>query len=466
MSLKRLLNMPRTIGFKVTAWYSLIFTLSSLCIFLLAYVFLSSTLGKQNYEEILLELDEISMLYKIGGIEGLEKFVIESNHTRRTSPLFIRVSDRNNTTLYISLPEKWQDFNLTELEINSHSINNEWSHIPSINDRYILAVKSAQLSSGFFIQVGISCENTHNILNQFRKFFMAAMIPLFIIGLFGGMILSYQTRRPIQKIIKTVQSLDFKEMEEMVPRSLSGDEMDELAELFNQMLENIRRLIDGMKNSLDNVAHDLRTPLTRFRNIGDMALQGEPDTGTLKEALVKSIEESDNILTMLDTLMDISEAETGTMDIHLSQTDICHLIGKISDMYGFVAEEKNITMEVILPGPLFLPIDANRIGQAISNIIDNAIKFTNPGGHVCITVKKGNKNISIKVKDSGIGIPPEELPMIWNRLYRGSQSLTEKGTGLGLSLVKGIVEAHEGHIEVISDAGKGAAFILQLPFLP
>ena len=463
MYLKRLINLPRTIGFRVAGWYVFIFTLSSLCFFLITYFFLHSTLVKQNYEEILLELDEISTLYDIGGIRILENFVIENNNSRRSNPLFVRVADKTNKTFYISSPEKWQDFDLAALEKIAPDTGSDWIRLPAVNDEYILAVKSAHLSSGFWIQVGMSCEGAHNALNRFQKFFLVAMIPLFILGLAGGMVLSYQTRRPIRNIIKTVQSLDIEKMTEMVPRSLSGDEMDELAGLFNKMLDNIHRLIEGMKNSLDNVAHDLRTPITRFRNIADMALQNEEDIDILKEALVKGIEESDHILKMLDTLMDISEAETGTMNMHRKQVDICDLIGKIADMYAFVAEEKGIDMDITLPGNLYISIDSDRMGQAISNILDNAVKFTAPGGHIHINAGRFNKDVIIRVKDTGTGISPEELPMIWDRLYRGSQSSTEKGLGLGLSLVKGIVEAHNGHVEAVSEPGKGSTFIIRLP---
>ena len=466
MYLKRLLNLPRTIGFRVTAWYAFVFTLSSLCLFLIAYFFLYSTLIKQNYEEILLELGEISTLYEIGGTRVLGNFVIENNNSRRSNPLFVRVADKTNKTFYISSPEKWQDFDLTELEKITPDTDSEWIHLSALNNEYILAVKSAYLSSGFRIQVGMSCEGAHNALEQFRKNFLVVMIPLFILGLAGGMLLSYQTRRPIRNIIKTVQSLDLEKMTEMVPRSFSGDELDELAGLFNKMLDNIHRLIEGMKNSLDNVAHDLRTPMTRFRNIVDLALQDEEDIDMLKEALVRGIEESDHILKMLDTLMDISEAETGTMNIHRKQVDICDLIGKIADMYAFVAEEKEISIDIKLPESLYISIDSNRMGQVISNILDNAVKFTAPEGHIYIEALQHNKDVIIRVKDSGTGISPEELPMIWDRLYRGGQSSTgKKGLGLGLSLVKGIVEAHNGHVEALSEPGKGSTFIIRLPVL-
>ena len=418
---------------------------------------------KQNYEEILLELDEFSTLYQIGGIKGLENFVIKNNNSRRSNPLFVRVANKINKTLYISSPEKWQDFDLTALgKIEPDNVM-EWIQISAVNDEYILAVKSAHLSSGFWIQVGMSCEGAHNILSQFQKFFLVGMIPLFIIGLTGGIFLSYQTRRPIRNIIKTVKSLDIEKITEMVPRSLSGDEMDELARLFNKMLDNIHRLIGGMKNSLDNVAHDLRTPMTRFRNIADMALQDENDIDILQKALLKGVEESDHILKMLDTLMDISEAETGTMNIHRKQVNICDLIGKIADMYAFVAEEKEISMNIKLPESLYISIDSNRMGQVISNILDNAVKFTAPEGHIYIDALQCNEGVIIRVKDTGTGISPEELPIIWDRLYRGNQSSTEKGLGLGLSLVKGIVEAHNGHVEAVSEPGKGSTFIIRLP---
>ncbi len=463
MHFKNHLNLIKTIGFKVSAWYSGIFVLSSLLLFLIAYYFLSATVKSQDHEEILLEQREISSLYELGGFNAVGRFVTEHSTSRRTKPLFIRIADNANKTRHIFSPEQWQDFDLAKLERIYPAHNNGWIPLTAMNGEYILEMHSARLSRGYWVQVGMSSEGRENVLGQFRKIVIVVMIPLFIFGLIGGIVLSRRTLKPIRNIIKSVRSIEIGKKTAEVPRSMTGDELDELAGLFNEMLDNIHRLVIGMKNSLDNVAHDLRTPMTRFRNISEMALQAGDDVELFREALEKGVEESNIILKMLDTLMDISEAETGIMSIDLYMVNVSVLIGKIADMYQFVAEEKEINLQISSPENLNIEADSNRISQALSNILDNAIKFTPAGGQINIEAQQINRELVIKIQDTGIGIGFEELTKIWDRLYRGDQSRTKKGLGLGLSLVKGIIKAHNGRIEVNSELGKGTTFTISLP---
>jgi signal transduction histidine kinase len=166
---------------------------------------------------------------------------------------------------------------------------------------------------------------------------------------------------------------------------------------------------------------------------------------------------------MLNTLMDISEAETGAMKLNLEKVSLSNIVAEIVDLYGYIAEEKNIAIHTFFPEELHLTGDRNRLQQALSNLLDNALKYTHDGGRIDIEAFERGDNILITMKDTGIGIPREELPKIWDRLYRVDNSRSTRGLGLGLSLVKAVVEAHKGHIEVTSEPLSGSIFSIYLP---
>jgi len=457
MHLKRLLNFPRTIGYKVAAWYSGIFILSSMALFFIIFFFLSSILKQQDADEILREINEIVSVYEYGGVSSLEHFILDNQVQRRTNPLFIRIFTEDNKTRFIFSIEKWQDFDLRRLEFITPDINRSWISLPAKDADYQLDITTACLHRGFLVQVGRSSQQREKVLKQFHRIFLMVMFPLFIIGLCGGIFLSYQTLSPIRNIIKKVKSLDVLTASETIPRSRTNDELDELAVLFNDMLANIRQLVLGMKHSLDHVAHDLRTPMTRMRNEAESALRHQ-DPVFLRKALEKSVEESERILRMLNTLMDISEAENGSMSLEKKKVNLSELIVNVSDMYRYVAEEKNIRFDVHISPDMNIELDPGRISQALANLVDNAVKFTPSGGRISVLAEMVEQHCEITVHDSGIGIPDEEIERIWDRLYRGDKSRSEKGLGLGLSLVKGIVDAHQGDLNVTSAPGEGSTF--------
>jgi signal transduction histidine kinase len=175
------------------------------------------------------------------------------------------------------------------------------------------------------------------------------------------------------------------------------------------------------------------------------------------------VEESDRLLTMLNTLMDISEAETGTLTLALEPVNISALLDDAVDLYREVAEEKALTVKTSAPQDLWVQADRHRLRQVVANLLDNAIKYTPPGGHIdCIAYHAETQAVLI-VEDTGMGIAVEEIPKIWERLYRGDRSRTHRGLGLGLSLVKAVVQAHGGTVEVSSTPGAGSRFTLVLP---
>src|SRR6185312_16199207 len=236
------------------------------------------------------------------------------------------------------------------------------------------------------------------------------------------------------------------------------DSIGELTILFNAMLDRIERLVTSMRGALDNVSHDLRTPMTHLRGSAELALAGPPDIDRYREALADCVEEADRVLVMLTTLMDISEAESGAIELHRETMPLAGIVERAVDLYRDTADVKGITLEAQTDPEVVVSVDRVRLEQVAANLLDNAIKYTPAGGRVDISAARDGNRAVIRVRDTGIGIPAGELPRIWERLFRGDQSRTERGLGLGLSLVKAIVEAHGGTVTVESTRGHGSTF--------
>jgi len=462
LSPKHLVRLRKTITFRLILWYSAFFILSTSFLFLLAYFLLSSSVRRKNREETHQKLSEYAAQYQAGGIEALKNEVGLEGRSAREDP-FVRLVGPQNTMLFLNAPAHWKDFDLTQLDGNSRNTSEELVYLQTRDRKRALEIESTVLSDGSVLQVGQSTEEQEALLETFREVFAGFMIPAIILGIGGGSFLAYRALRPVRSLIQTIRSVSRGRMDARVPTSQSRDELDELVTLFNSMLEKIETLINGMHGSLDAVAHDLRTPLARLRGTAEMALRSEQSKDTSREALADCVEEADRILTMLNTLMDISEAETGAMKLHLDEINISDLIRDTVELYEHVAEDKKVSLHASSPHDVFLTADANRMRQVMANLMDNAVKYTPNGGRIDLEAFLQNHHTVITISDTGIGISEEEVPKIWNRLYRGDQSRSQRGLGLGLSLVKAVVQAHNGRIEVSSEPGSGSVFTLYLP---
>jgi signal transduction histidine kinase len=464
MFLKSLEHIRKSIGLKFTLWYSAIFILSSLVLFILVYFFLSQSIQNKEKEEIQFELKECVTQYLKGGFDALSEEVELEKNMSGANPFFVRFEGPHHNTLFVHLPDRWPNFDLTQLTNKSVINNDQWELLSTKDDEASMVIVSHLFPDGSVLQVGKSLSESHAFLERFRATFAGILLPMIVIGFIGGIFLSFRILRPIRYLTDTTRSIvETNKIDIRIPATRRKDELEELSMLFNSMLERIETLINGMKMGLDNVAHDLRTPMTRLRGSVEVALQDEQNIHNLREALLDCLEESERVLTMLNTLMDISEAETGTMKLNPEKINLSSLINEVVDLYNYIAEDKKIIIETHFPKELYVTADPNRLRQMLSNLLDNALKYTPVGGKIDIEAFQKDRQIGMVIKDTGMGIPPEELPRIWDRLYRVDKSRSQPGLGLGLSLVKAVVRAHEGHVEVASKLYEGSSFTVFIP---
>jgi signal transduction histidine kinase len=463
MPLSWLKGERRTFGFRMHVWFALVLIGLTAALFGAAYWLLFRAVQERDREVVRAQFDVYRSWYQEGGLPALTREFSQRDYSGREI-FFVRVVGPERTGIFVSFPPSFEAFNLQELEkINPQEPLN-WLTIPSQSRNGWWLVATGRLPDGDWLQVGKTMDAQGALFAQFRNVSLWVMLVALALGIGGGAWLTGRTLSPIRKLIVAVrQVIATGKMEERMPAPEAHDELSELARLFNVMLEKNNALINGMREALDNVAHDLRTPLARFRSTAEAALEAPEDIVVYRDALLDSMEESERLLTMLNTLMDISEVETGLMRLDRQRFLLGPLVAEIVELFELVAEDKTISQTTDVPVDLTCFADRNRLRQVLANLLDNALKYTPVGGSVEISAHNEGKGVAIVCQDSGIGIFAEDIPRIWDRLFRADKSRSQRGLGLGLSLVRAFVNAHGGKAEVQSKPGEGSIFTVYLP---
>lgn len=466
MFLKRAIRMARSLAFRLTLWYAVIFSISLCVAFLIFYFFLSSVFENQTDDELLSRSWELESLFNINGIEAVKRVAVLDAQASGEKKIFVRLLYPNGTAFSSSNMSYWKDIavSLNAIRQLNQGADAVFETVLIPQRKFSVRVLYSVMSRGIILQIGQSLEQQARFFDAFRGIFIITMFFLVLLSAFIGWFMAKRATAGVEAVTKTARRISEGTMDQRVPVNKRGDEIAQLAVTFNGMLDRIQALVENIKEISDNIAHDLKSPVTRIRGLAEVTLTTGKTLPEFESMAAGTIEECDRLLDMVNTMLVISKTESGVETAIQEPIDFTSLVHDACDIFGPMAEDKGITLSCHADEQCHLNGDVKMIQRMTANLIDNAIKYTPPGGRVTLSLgKTPENNLRMDVKDTGIGISSEDMPHIFERFYRADPSRSESGAGLGLSLARAVARAHGGDITVESALGTGSRCSVVLP---
>ena len=459
-------RLGRSLALRLGLWHAGLFGIGAAVVFAVVYFLLARALDARDREALEVRAAEYADAFETGGVTAVRALLEREREQPHVRSLLVRIVGPGGDVTFAKVPDNWIDEDTQVLVPDGwgtlQARRVQTVRVPRDEQRD-LAVVSRGLPGGALLQVARSTDNRTVLLAPLRRTMWLAGTAAVLLAAGGGAWLAWRATKPVRAVAATARRIiatgDLSARVEGVQR---GDEVGELVRQFNTLLERNGNLLRAMREALDNVAHDLRTPLTRLRAGAETALQQTNDPAATREALADCIEETDRIQRLLETLLDISAAENGVLKLEREKVEVSSLLQGVAELYALVAEEKAIALQVAPAAGLNVWADLTRLRQVVANLVDNAVKYTPAGGSVWLGAENRGSRVAITVRDTGPGVPPGEQEKIWQRLYRGDHSRSQRGLGLGLSVVKALVEAHGGTVAVANHPDGGAVFTIEL----
>ncbi len=451
--------------FRLTLWYTGLFGALSLGVFLLVYVSLTSHLHAQADNELLDTAREFEALYRSHGEEALTSEFRREAQSRGVSRVFFRLLSAKGDVLAASDLEAWSGLEPPGSGSAGPTTGQPTFRTLSLpGHRHKVRVVIEPAGGDRAIEVGMTLRDAEIMMERYRETFGTALALMLACGGLVGWLLARKAMSGVQRVTTTAAGIGKGDLARRVPLGGEGREIDDLARAFNDMLGRIEALVKELKEVTDNVAHDLRSPITRIRGIAETTLTGRGDAGDFREMAATVIEESDRLIEMINTMLEITKADSGVAELAGDQLDLREIVREAVDLFHPLAEDKCIGMTVNLPEqPVLVLGDRAKLQRAVANLLDNAIKYTPSGGTVTASIGADAERARIDIADTGIGIDEKNIPRIFDRFYRCDESRSSSGSGLGLSLAQAIIRAHGGGISVKSGIDEGSVFSVSLP---
>ncbi len=451
----------RTSTFRLAAIYLILFAISVSAV--LGYVYWNTVgiLERQTDETIRAEVQGLSDQYRLLQLAGVVD-VVKRRMEEGGGSIYLLVNDKRERVIgnMDMLPSEamgepgWIDFPISVGKAGTRQ-------------RHTGRAYHAPLPGGYTLLVGRDVEEQRLFGMTIRRAVGWALGLAIILGLGGGWLLSRNFLRRVDAITATSRTIMAGDLTQRMPVSGSEDELDRLAQSLNDMLGQIERLMTGMKEVSSNVAHDLRTPLTRMRARIESALRSD-DSDRHRQALEKTIEDSDRLLSTFNALLSIARAESGHSREGFAETDAASIVHEVAELYEPIVEDAGGTLTLDVAAEIPVRADRQLLAQALSNLLDNALKYgvgeKADGMAVTVTARAEDGKAVITVADKGAGIAQQDRSRVLDRFVRLDESRNKPGNGLGLSLVSSVMKLHNGSL-TLGDAMPGLLAKLELPLL-
>jgi len=463
---KRLLDIYHTLAFRLTLWYAGIFMLSAAVAFFFFYLLIASVIRQQTDQALLSEVRTFSSILSGQGPEAVKRQAFIQAQAAGEKKIFIRLLYITGQLFSSSNMSYWQDIGINRGAVNRllKSRVPIFDTINIVDRKHKIRVLYAVIGPGMIVQLGQSMENHTRIIEVFRKVFITTMVILFAVAVVVGWFMARRALVGVETVTRTARRISEGSLEKRVPVKNRANEIDQLALTFNQMLDRIENLVSGIKEMSDNIAHDLKSPITRIRGTAEVSLTSGSSLNEFESMAAGTIEECDRLLDMINTMLFISRTEAGVSQLDCRLLDITKLVHDACEIFQSPADDKSLTLVFSENESISIQGDIRLIQRMVANLLDNAIKYTAANGRIDVAVSAvGAISAQVTVKDNGMGIADKDLEHIFERFYRCDPSRSQAGTGLGLSFARAAARAHGGDITVTSEINDGSTFVVVLP---
>lgn len=446
----------RTLAFRIVAVYLTVFAISAAAIVGFTYWNTARALNAQTDQIVETDISGLAERYQRFGLAGLTDAIV--NRSAHGAALYL-LSDSQKRPIVGNL-DAWPE--LARAGDNYVEFDYE-RRVGSRSEERRARGREFTLTGGFQLLVARDIAERYQTEKLFSTTLPYTLVLMVLLGLVGGIVISRNFLARLDLINRTSREIMAGDLSRRLPLGHGGgDEFDTLARNLNRMLERTERLMRGMRDVTDSIAHDLRTPLNRLRNRLEGVLHSVHPESTAGREIEAAVGETDGLIATFNALLLIAEAEAGVAREAMAPVDLRAIVDGVAELYAPLAEEKDVALAIAPSGSAIVQCNQSLVSQALANLIDNAIKYTPSGGRVTISVEHTPAGIALRVADTGPGIPQADRSRVLERFVRLEASRHSPGTGLGLSLVAAVARLHDAKLELV-DNGPGLKASLVFP---